>query len=136
MLKNLNILCVIGWLLAGFTVGRNGCRQCGGKQSIYFTRAAAPLEAYAFFQSSLGRCATGNQYQVDVIVPDDCDSLLCKSYVFYLKIWRYCGNGGTVDLKRTDHCIAGLCAATDDLNLSCRNSVDCKGTCNCAQCGC
>lgn len=131
----------------------NSCRQCGGSKRITFARQVTRDEAVAFAKASIGACATGAELEIGEVESSDCTApctswvhwpdqcgayghMACFNYVITVKVWRYCGNGGTVNLKSTQHCIGGLCAKTEELDLYCHKSVECHGECNCVQCGC
>lgn len=151
MITFTKLLVVLTTLLA-VRAGKNSCRQCVGSQSLLFNAYTHPIDALNLFESSLGSCATGKDYEVTSVVEDNCTEpcldpvpyrecrnrapKVCKKYTFNLKVWRYCGNGGSVSLRKTNHCSAGVCSASDYLSLTCYQSVECRGDCNCAQCGC
>lgn len=136
------ILIFVGLVLGG----EDSCRQCQGTQSIAFDTYTSPAAAEQFFRFSIGYCATGEDYWIDLVEKKDCTiqytkgstlgSFVCLNYVFHIRVWRYCGNGGTVELPKFDHCQGKLCASTDNLNMKCHKSVHCRSDCNCDACGC
>lgn len=124
-------------LCVGPVWGRNGCRQCVGFQRITFGDFTDVLTATAFFRSSLGGCATGNQYDLLASVGNSCSSSNnCKNWEFKVEIWRYCGNGGNGSRAQGHHCIDKVCALYDTLSVSCTKSVDCNTKCYCDVCQC
>lgn len=128
---------VVLWLFSHLVLARNGCRQCIGFQRITFPDFTDVLTATNFFRSSLGGCATGNQYDLLVSAGNDCDSSgNCKNWEFKVQIWRYCSNGGDVSYPKGHHCIDKVCSLYDTLSLSCVKSVKCYSKCYCDQCAC
>lgn len=129
-------------MIANFSVlvaGRWGCRQCIGYQGIVFTEYVAEAQAIDFFFGSLGNCGTGDDYAITNKIADQCEdqeseNKLCKSWVFELDFWRYCGNGGLVAVNKGSHCINGICSSRDFRNMKCSMSVNCRGNCDSAQC--
>lgn len=155
MLNIPQILCVLIGLFATNAIGANSCRLCTGHQIMVFDHQVGQDAVAAFFKTSIGNCFTGNDYQLELIETQDClnpclmieqdgnvkkcikyGDKICRQWKFILKVWRYCGNGGAVTLHRTNLCSNGLCAPTVNLDLTCNASVQCRSTCNCAQCGC
>lgn len=132
--------------------GHNSCRQCSGKQVMLFNNHITQDQATSFFRNSIGSCATGGQLNIDQVEADACQfdclkwngsqcalhggPMRCSKWVFWIKVWRYCGNGGAVNITNTQHCSAGVCTTSDTLSMTCNRSVECRGDCNCAQCGC
>lgn len=130
---------------------RNGCRQCQGQQTITFDQRVNQAMATAFFGASIAPCATGQQYDIlwvengnchtDCVMPQGNKCLkyglaYCTTWTFKLRVWRYCGNGQFARLHKKPYCYHGFCATVDNLELNCYQSVDCKETCHCEQCGC
>lgn len=112
------------------------CRQCDGKYLVIFNSYVSEAQAREFIKTSLGGCATGNEYLLFNPGSNDCLGTTCKDWFFDMKAWRYCGNGGSVTLKKDNHGIGGLMALKDYMGLTCTRSVECHGNCNCVQCGC
>lgn len=140
-------------LFSGEAVAKRGCRQCKGTHHAVFTGYAGESEALAFFRNSLGKCATGGDYEILDIVPKSCvdpcpESIrrekncvnrgtdMCMEYILYYTVWRFCGNGPSVFINRGNHCSAGLCSSTDILSLTCNLSVGCNEECDCKKCAC
>lgn len=141
-------------LLAGFALSHNSCRLCAGDQRIIFDKFTFENEAVAFLKASLGNCATGADFEITRVRRQNCvdpcttgvvktwtncaafGNFACKYYIFDVKIWRYCGNGGFVRLTKGGHCIGPRCATLDTLAISCTKSVECRGDCDCVACGC
>lgn len=140
MLPFLKALTILIFFFLEQATSLKSCRQCSGAERITFNTYVSYDQSLAFFRTSLGGCATGNDYLVLVSYFSDCMSHtgppLCKYWVYVVKIWRYCGNGGRVSLDKGIHCSDNLCAIYDNLSLSCTKSVECRGECTCAQCGC
>lgn len=139
MLNIIKVLVVLVSLFAGSLAGKNSCRQCVGNYNLQFPNYVSRAQATSFMKTSMGSCATGNDYNIVDVGPGDCaggNKNLCRVWVFNLRVWRYCGNGGSVDLKKTNHGIGSLVASLDELSLTCTQSVECRGSCNCAECGC
>lgn len=155
--------------LVSFGYGRNGCRQCTGEKAVTIMDYVTEAQALLYVRASFGNCATGNEYEFTGSVHNNCETRclknprnpsapcsypkepLCKNWVFSMTIWRYCGNGGEVYLRKVDQgsfdprvhrprpnypCFNGLCAYQDDLHLECTKSVDCHGKCDCPACVC
>lgn len=159
MLAYFNALLILVLLFAGGVVSRNGCRQCTGRRFLRFDNFLTVEQATAAFKASIGQCATGNEFETLVIDQLDCQQpclrwskmpcecgppvclqytgiKTCKAWLFYVKAWRYCGNGSVVDFDKGRQCFGGQCVSHDKYALSCNQSVDCNGTCDCKQCGC
>lgn len=153
MLNQFKTVLILLSILAGLSVARNGCRQCIGYQKIFFGNYVTYEQALGFFRSSIGACATGNQYIIDSVQKDECmlpcldvvqepnitfcrnfKEEVCRYYTFNIKVWRYCGNGGKALLSKGYHHIDNVYASADDLNMTCYRSVDCVGTCTPSQC--
>lgn len=129
---------------------RNSCRQCQGVQRLSFDYYTREDVATNFWKASIGNCATGAELDVIGKLNTDCRGYcvewsddecvkfidICKNWFFTLKIWRYCGNGGSVNMNKGKHCINNICATQDNFSFSCSHSVDCHGDCHCDQCGC
>lgn len=132
---------------------RNGCRQCTGVQRITFKTGLLKSDALKFFNGSFLPCATGNNYQLDGVTGTDCElrcideypglvprcvlyGLFCKVWSINMRVWRYCGNGGSVHLERGSHALKEITSETDTLSLTCTKSVQCQWNCHCDQCGC
>lgn len=154
---NFHILLALLHISVGLAASHNSCRQCMGNQAITFKTRVSQDSATSFFKASLGSCATGNDYYVQLVEPSDClipcvveaidnnkrrycqkfGEKVCLTYKFNIRVWRYCGNGGSVTLNKGAHCsIQGFCVASDSLSLSCNRSVQCRGDCTCSNCGC
>lgn len=155
MLFDYQAILITFHFFAGHAMGLNGCRQCTGTKIIIFNNPVSEDQAMEFFKTSLGNCATGDDYDAYRGVAEGCQlpcvrpvvgprttscaqfgPVRCPKWTFTLKMWRYCGNGGSVTLNKSDHCSAGVCAISDNLRLVCTRSVRCLGDCNCAECGC
>lgn len=154
MTNIIKILLAFLSIFASLVAANNSCRQCSGYQHITFNNKVTEQQALSFFRSSLGSCATGNDYYLEKVQSSNCyyppatqyvggktdytvyTAPTCLDWTFTVKIWRYCGNGGKVTLRRTQNCISGVCASINNLELVCYKSVQCRGTCNCAECGC
>lgn len=143
--------------LASRVKSRNGCRQCIGRQFLRFDNFKTQEHAIESFKVSIGQCATGNEYEFEVINLFDCRQPCltsitlpsgevkcqtytgikeCKAWTYGIKVWRYCGNGGIVNFSKGRQCLDYRRVARDDTILSCDKSVDCHGQCDCKQCGC
>lgn len=149
---DLTILYILLLLLAGLTTGKNSCRQCIGAQRITFETHISLDLATTFFKRSIGNCATGGELEIHRVEKYDCRApcisempngdcgvsgpSICTEYNFKIRVWRYCGNGGSLVLNKGTHCIDNECARTDDLGLTCYLSVGCKGKCDCKNCKC
>lgn len=134
-----NFLRLVFFLLAArvaHAIAHNSCRQCNGLHKFLFTSYVTPDAAKSFLKASIGSCATGAELDIASYTTDVCQGDACKYYYFTINVWRYCGNGGSVIIKRKSHCIAGVCNEGEYLGLTCTQSVVCHGDCNCAQCGC
>lgn len=131
MLHILRVVLAFLSLYAGVTSARYGCRQCKGIQTITFATAINKDQATLFMRSSLGECATGNNEYLILSVAQE-----GNTWTFGLKIWRYCGNGGSNYVDKGKHSIGGITATADERDLDCFYSVECHGTCHCDQCGC
>lgn len=127
-------------LIFGTAVARNGCRQCTGSIKLNFKNYVSLYELSTYLDGSLGRCATGKQYDRTLIAEYGCMTanyeVICKNWNIGLKVWRYCGNGGKVSLRQDNVCVGNICVSLDQLELKCSKSVDCKETCDCDLCGC
>lgn len=137
-------------LLAGVAATKNSCRQCLGQQHLTFDHYVPIQVAEAYWKASIGTCATGGEHEVRASLSTDCIkpciqfvggkcvrwSYECKNWDFTLKIWRYCGNGGSVELRKANHCADSICTTEDHLTLACSPSVECHGNCRCSECGC
>lgn len=147
------LYCLLLW--ATFGVGHNSCRQCSGLSTIVFEQQQDEDFARNFFNTNFELCATGKDYQYEITAVSGCDKecnvyttdnnktycltyfpRTCLKWTFSVKVWRYCGNGGAVNLRKGRHCSQGGCAVSDDLNLTCNRSVQCRGDCKCNLCGC
>lgn len=126
-------------IFAGLAVSRDGCRQCIGHQKITFGTAATELDATNFFKKSLSGCASNGEMIIKSVTPGDCSTYkgfqVCKSWDFYIFIWRYCGNGGSNFVDKGAHCIDGVCSSTDIRTLTCNRSVECRSDCSKYNCG-
>lgn len=139
MLQLLKIALVCLALLICPAVTRNGCRQCTGDHILNFKDFVNIGQVKTFVYATLGKCATGNNYEVKGWNSWDCqvgDITSCRTWMINYQIWRYCGNGGKVFLDNGLRCIGDLCVLDDRLRLLCHKSVDCVGNCNCSECGC
>lgn len=137
-------------VFASHVASKDGCRQCTGFSTLSFTDYISEAQAWTFLKNSIGTCATGSDVEVTRSVPIDCKSscagednlcigpgvLICRSWVFHLTVWRFCGNGGSVSLNKGSVCDGQICATTNYLGMDCHKSVVCKSRCNCANCGC
>lgn len=150
MISVVRIMIALIYIFAGRVTGKNDCRACLGYQRVYFDYYVSEEVASTFWKASTGPCMTGNDFNLLGTQTEECMQICtqkvgdrcvkmengCKSWNFNLKIWRYCGNGGSVKLTKGKHCAGGICADQDTLTLTCNPSVDCHGDCNCRQCGC
>lgn len=155
MLNVFKALFIFTGLIAIAAAGHNSCRQCKGAQTITLNTRVGNAQALAFFKASIGNCATGGDLEVTSALGSDCEvpcatnremphttycvlwaPRVCRIWTINVKVWRYCGNGGLVNLKKANHCSGGLCASSDNLSLTCWKSVECRGDCNCGSCGC
>lgn len=131
MLHALKIIFAFLSLYAGLASARYGCRQCKGEQTITFSKAVNKDQAIQFCRNSLGACATGNnEYDILKVAQQG------NTWTIGLRIWRYCGNGGSNFVDKGQHTINGITATSDTRDLDCFYSVNCHGTCHCNQCGC
>lgn len=149
-------LIAICLLIIGQALSKNGCRACEGTQSLTFSAGITQEAATSFLVQSVLGCATGDEYQIDRIdrggcqtdclreggVPPDTQCAAegpqkCHIWLFNIKIWRYCGNGGLLTLRRGSYCDKfSICSLTDTLTLTCHKSVECHTKCDCSKCGC
>lgn len=141
-------------IFLGRALSGNSCRQCSGTHTLSFPNFVTEDNGLAFVEYSLGNCVTGYDYYVEKTEKRNCQTpcmsisgspghqclqyapLECKDWIFHLKIWRYCGNGGSVNLPKGHNCSPAVCADVDTLTLNCNKSVGCKGNCDCKKCGC
>lgn len=123
-------------LLAACAFADNSCRQCSGQILMIFASYLSEAQATQFLKTSLGSCATGNDYVLLKPGSNDCMGNRCKDWFFSIVAWRYCGNGPKVVIKKDNHGIGDVLAYQDYMTLVCTKSVRCHGDCNCAQCGC
>lgn len=148
------MLRVLGLILLACLAGAdNSCRQCTGSQLLVFSKEVLENDAINFFETRFNKCATGPDYEItstsysgchctdpDKVPPyKNCAQVgltACTVYVFNLNVWRYCGNGGTVDFTKPSYCDGAICVTKDNLNLTCNRSVQCKSPCVCKDCGC
>lgn len=105
------------------------CRQCLGKQVITFNKSVNKQQAIDFFKSSLGDCATGNEYDILGVTQNN------KTWTIQLKIWRYCGTGGSNFVGKGAHCINDVCVSQDYRVLTCWKTVNCHDECDFTACG-
>lgn len=104
------------------------CRQCHGPQTIIFVNAVTTAQATDFMKKSLGPCATDNDYTITGITQTG------LKFVFDLKVWRYCGVGGSNFVNRGAHCIDKICTTADTRGLACTKTVECGMTYDCRSC--
>lgn len=127
-------------LFSGVAIARNGCRQCHGNQVVLFTDYMSYEDFRNYVTGTVGLCATGDQYSMDQISSSNCISKggvsACKEWRASYQVWRYCGNGGKLDLRRVGICVGNVCGVDDQLSMSCVKSVDCASKCHCILCGC
>lgn len=127
-------------LFIDLAVAKNPCRQCNADLVIHFKDHMSYSNVAKYVAGTLGKCATGAQYDMTKTFPSDCQIInneqACRTWEIYYYVWRYCGNGGIVNLKRTGFCSGDVCAIDDRLYMKCVKSVQCAGTCNCSECGC
>lgn len=126
-------------LYMGHVFARNGCRQCTGTHILNFKDYATLVQVEEYLSGTLGKCATGHQYEVNSWTASDCsvtDSQCCKNWDILVRVWRYCGNGGSVFLDQSNVCDGNRCTLYDRLVLTCKQSVDCRSKCDCKACGC
>lgn len=145
MFTLLKIALILTSCLAGIVESGKSCRQCTGTLRIVFSDYVSLEVAKTFIQRNLDNCVTRAAYLVDSVVAVYTNEftcyaankyLACTEWTYKITAWRYCGNGGSVALKRGQHCIDRICVNQDDLNLTCTRSVECKGDCDCSKCGC
>lgn len=155
MLNAFRTVCILIPFFAGLVLSGKSCRQCTGSQTLSFDNYISESQAVAFFKASIGNCATGGDFEIQSTLSSICEisciteqvepkttfcvnrgPQVCKVWTFGVKAWRYCGNGRAVKLNKGKHCIGHLCAASDNLDLNCVQSVNCRGDCDCKKCGC
>lgn len=130
MFHAVKALFVFFFLSGGLVAGRFGCRLCSGHQIINFDSDVNEAQATTFFVNSLGKCATGNDYEILKIESKG------RVWTFHINVWRYCGNGASNFVERGKHTIGTLTALSDGRALKCTKSVTCSGKCDCPLCGC
>lgn len=140
MLNFIKVAFLVLSLLANNVLSRNSCRQCKGEQTLIFKDYTTQNEAREYLAKTFGSCATGQQYIFSVNSTGTClqgtSEPSCKYWNLEIMAWRYCGNGGKVDLKQANVCVGNVCTAMDNLLMKCWKSVECTGDCHCNQCGC
>lgn len=140
MLNVVKAIFVLVSIFAGLAVSipHNSCRQCFGVYGATFNKAVNQAQALAFLKTSMGDCSTGKEYDFNFSQNTGCQDRsanpACYAWEFKVNLWRYCGNGAVVILDKKNHCIGGLCANTEGLNVQCSKSVECHGNCNVVQC--
>lgn len=125
--------------LAGIAKAKHSCRQCSGRHTIRFNTFVGHDAAAAFSANSLSNCATGKELNVKGFLPGMCkyqDTSSCLEWNFDYDVYRYCGNGGLVSLKKTEECFDKTCSVSEDITFTCVKSVRCATTCFCKMCGC
>lgn len=145
---------VVLFVFADLVLSKYGCRQCKGTAVLKLSQYESIGNVASFFAENFNRCATGNDYLFDRVDKTDCqpecmrsdgpkciqkgDPTLCLTYTYSLTIWRYCGNGGSVSLKRPTLCLIDLKGGPCQylIDVQCTKSVNCQGNCDCKFCGC
>lgn len=122
-------------LFAGIlAAGHNSCRQCKGSHTLIFKDYATIEQVKDYVAHTLGNCATGAEYGLTVNTQGTClqgsNESSCKYWNLQIMAWRYCGNGGRVDLKQANVCVGNVCSAMDNLLMDCWKSVECHGLCD------
>lgn len=134
----LSLALVISYLLAGFALAHNSCRQCTGSNLLIFKERRNINEVKYYLDQTFGKCATGEQYSITGYTYDDCiivqNQPLCVKWTVQLKVWRYCGNGGKAYVSRSNRCVGNVCAYDERLSLECFKSVQCQGDCRLPDC--
>lgn len=132
--------------LVCYVFSATSCRECTGLQSLQFETSVTQEQAKVFLHGSLGACATGSDYYIEWTNSSACKApvgnsttidqqvKVCKNWLFNLNIMHYCGSGHQASLSKGEHCIAGICAVRDDLNMACGKNIDCRGDCDAAKC--
>lgn len=109
------------------------CRQCVGSQIITFTGPTSEQDAVNFFQSSLGSCASPQEYSTLAPKKSGCTMAgkteVCTTYEYDLRFWRYCGVGTSVNVNGGAHCFNNICSRTDVRTLTCNDQVKCIFVC-------
>lgn len=126
------ILLIISVFTANALAAKS-CRQCSGTIGATFKDFALKDEATAWVKGRIGNCAGGDK--IDILgysnPLQDCNAAQkCKSWKIDVKVWRYCGNGGTVDVYKTNQCVFKTCSVNDRLQMTCHPSVECKSLCD------
>lgn len=131
-------------LLVTSVIGSNGCRLCTGDKTLTFDNFVVQDVAQAFLGNSFDGCVTGAEFEVTDVTPGGnniltsclANGVACKEWKFKLDIYRYCGNGGGVQMTKGRKCVGPVCALSDFLDLKCNRSVRCGSDCDCKNCGC
>lgn len=105
------------------------CRQCQGTQTITFKTDVNAAQAVKFLQYSLGGCATAYDFDIQNIVKNG------RVWTFTVKVWRYCGSGGSNYVERGARCLDDICVTADRHVLTCNKTVACRGECDPIFCG-
>lgn len=137
MFKFFKLAIVFLSLYAGHAAAKNSCRQCTGTSELGFTSFVTADQVKSYLGATLGKCATGGEYDLIPWNKSSCsptNANSCKIWLVDHQIWRYCGNGGEVKLYRSNISAAGVTADYDKFDLLCTKSVECHGTCDCAAC--
>lgn len=125
---------------AGSTLARNGCRQCLGVQTIVFQDKVNYDVAVGILAKTIDDCATGNQYHIDGYANDELNCglaggrLMCKVWRLNITVWRYCGNGGSVNRNLANETFNGTYCIKNSLVLTCDKSVNCANKCYANDC--
>lgn len=105
------------------------CRQCHGTQTIEFKEEVTTQQALDFLKRSANDCATGKDFGIENIEHKG------KTWIFTLKIWRYCGTGPSNFVSRGAHCYGNICSIIDKRALTCNKTVNCADYCDFKWCG-
>lgn len=127
MVKVSGALLIAFSIFCGLVSGR--CIQCQGKQVITFAGDVNSQQANDFFKSSLGDCATGDDYDILYV------STSGRTWTWDLRIWRYCGIGKSYYVDKGPQCFNGVCSTADKRTLKCSKIVYCYSTCTPWECG-
>lgn len=125
--KMLSIFKLVTLLLSSQIVSAGkSCRQCIGTQDVIFTDYVTSSRALDYGLASVLNCDSEREGLSLKCSGIDCqDPSRCKRWLIQYHFWRYCGNGGSVNLAKHNLVLAGVAAVTDTLSLSCHPSVYC-----------
>lgn len=129
-------LTILTSLFVSAAIAANSCRQCYGDLTIVYPAFVSLGTSNAYVKPVLAGCATGDEFDTTAVRHgNDCYDYAtytaCKTWIYTLRVWRYCGNGAKAIKSRTKICDGGsFCASTSFLDLTCYKSVSCAGSCD------